>query len=130
MWLLYSMKSRNWSAWILGAFAGFILVFSLLPAPLNTNRLPAYWDTLGHFLAYAILGFFLLLSLRGAVRNRFVLLILSWLLAVVYGGLIELVQPLFGRSSESIDLLADAAGSIVGTTIGMIVVRIQPSVSR
>ncbi len=44
-----------------------------------------------------------------------------WLLplAVLYGGLIELIQPYVNRWAEWEDFLADSIGAITGTTIGL-----------
>jgi VanZ family protein len=40
-------------------------------------------------------------------------------LAIAYGGLIELIQPLVGRSAESADLLAHALGALAGAGLGL-----------
>ena len=46
---------------------------------------------------------------------------LIWVLpaALVFGGVIELIQPFFGRSSELADFWADAAGVGAGTVLGL-----------
>ena len=45
---------------------------------------------------------------------------LLWFLpiAMVFGGIIELIQPYFGRSREGLDLVANAAGLGLGSIIG------------
>ncbi len=42
------------------------------------------------------------------------------LAAVVYGGLIEAIQPYTGRSAELADLLADSGGVVLGTFLGLL----------
>lgn len=41
------------------------------------------------------------------------------LAATAYGGVIEFIQPLVGRTGEVIDLMADAAGAAIGGAAGV-----------
>tara|TARA_B100000315_G_scaffold45852_2_gene40654 strand:+ start:1785 stop:1982 length:198 start_codon:yes stop_codon:yes gene_type:complete len=45
--------------------------------------------------------------------------ILVFPLSVLYGGLIEIIQPYVNRLAEWEDFFADTAGAITGTTIGL-----------
>ncbi|MGY9046050.1 MAG: VanZ family protein, partial [Rhodobacterales bacterium] len=42
------------------------------------------------------------------------------LCVVGYGGLIEVIQPIFGRTADFADLLADAAGAATGVISGLL----------
>ncbi|MFU8776886.1 MAG: VanZ family protein [Roseovarius sp.] len=50
---------------------------------------------------------------------------LIWIAAVAYGGLIEIVQPYFGRGAEWADLAADGLGAGLG--IGLVLILRRPS---
>lgn len=64
-------------------------------------------DKLHHALAFGALVFPLVVARpTWAVR--------ACLGAIVYGALIELIQPSFGRAAEWGDLLADTVGAVVG----------------
>ncbi len=87
-----------------------IVVLSLLP-PSDVQQI-AGSDKLNHFLAYGVLAVFAL------YRRR------SWVSAIVVvtgilmlGGLIELVQPGFQRTSELLDFGADLAGVVFGAAL-------------
>ena len=43
--------------------------------------------------------------------------------ALVFGAVIEVIQPAFGRSGEFADLLADAVGILAGSLLGLWVAR-------
>ena len=45
-------------------------------------------------------------------------------LAILYGGMIEVIQPAFGRSADMSDLLADVLGVVIGIFLGLAVRRI------
>jgi VanZ family protein len=69
-------------------------------------------DKLYHFTAFAALAFpCALLYAR----------ILVWVLpaALLFGGVIELIQPYIGRSGEGADFLADVLGVIFGAALGL-----------
>lgn len=104
-----SSPRRRLSLALAFAVAALILLVSLLPRPPMELGGPRWSDKLGHLLAYALLGGLLCLSLpeRPAAPR----LLLAALAGVAFGGAIELLQPLTGRSRELLDLLADALGS-------------------
>lgn len=64
-------------------------------------------DKLYHFVAFAAL-----MLPCGVLPRRMCLIIL--LAALVFGGAIELVQPVVGRTASMVDFLADCAGAASG----------------
>ena len=91
------------------SLAVLIAVLALIPMP-NTG--PPGSDKAHHALAFAALAFPL-----SAVGYRPVALVL--LGAIAYGGLIEVLQPLVGRSAEWADFHADILGAIFGVGLGL-----------
>ena len=85
-------------------------------ATLNPNPLPDVQlkggDKLHHVLAFAIL------MLPAAMMRPRLMLLLGPVLAA-YGGLIEIVQPYFGRSRELADWHADLMGIALGAGLGL-----------
>lgn len=72
-------------------------------------------DKVAHFLAYGLLGGGLYLSLwLGRVR-RVAVVVLA--VGLTYGALDEWTQPIFGRSCELADWLADAAAILVAAGV-------------
>ncbi len=117
------MKWRSpvlWAAlWALG-----ILVLTLMPA----SDVPAWpWaervqlDKWVHAFLFGVQGVLLGLALirMRPSGNRTGLLVLATLLAIAYGGLIEVLQSLLGdgRTGDVMDLLADAAGALLGLAL-------------
>ena len=81
-------------------------------------------DKIVHFVLFGVLAWLLagvFIFRNGMDRKRAV--VLSVLAAVVYGGLIELLQGWMemGRSAEWADLLADALGAVVA--VGLVAMR-------
>lgn len=89
-----------------------IAALTLSPMPPN-NNLTGGIDKVYHFLAFATLIFPLILT----DSRRW-----SWAVpgAILYGGLIELVQPSVGRSAEWLDWGADIAGVLAGAALSEI----------
>lgn len=92
------------------AIALLIAVLTLTPTP----HLPGnghHLDKLAHMIA-----FFVLVVPTAALWPR----ASAWigLLAVLYGGVIEVIQPYTGRSAEFGDLLADGIGVGLGILVG------------
>lgn len=92
-----------------------LIIAVLTLAPLNTDG-PHGTDKLYHVLAFASLAFPLPL-----VRPRLTLWVV--LGVVAYGGLIEAVQPLFGRHAEWADVVADSVGAVIGAGAGYLLSR-------
>ena len=79
-------------------------------------------DKLYHLISFAIL------TLPIAVirpKAGWVIFILS----VVYGGAIELLQPLINRNCELVDFLADVAGVALGMAMSKALVRLSPTIA-
>lgn len=78
---------------------------------------PPGGDKLHHVLA-----FFALVFPAVALQPRWALPL--FVLAVAYGGLIEIVQPHVGRSGDLGDWAADALGAALGTLAGLALTRV------
>jgi len=90
----------------------FILALSLLPNTTGAGGLQH--DTIFHILAYAILTCAATLS-RRKIRGYLLVLIAI----TVFSGMIEFIQPFFGRTGDLRDLVANIVGGIVGLTMTM-----------
>ena len=89
--------------------AVFIAIGTLSPPSTGGAGLPLS-DKQLHFIAFCLLVLPLLL-----VRPRHAI----WLApaAIAYGGAIEIIQPLVGRSADWADFLADMAGVVAGVAM-------------
>ena len=74
-------------------------------------------DKLQHFIAFGV--FVLPVSLLLPAKAW-----LIFIIAVVYGGLIEIIQPYVNRYAEFGDFMADAVGAAVGAAIGVVISRV------
>ena len=77
-----------------------------LPAPQGSDKLV-------HLAAFAALAFPL-------ARTSRVSLLLVFMGASAFGGLIELIQPTFNRSADLNDWIADILGVMLGIALGLI----------
>jgi VanZ family protein len=83
-------------------------------------------DKTMHFLAYAALGGAMIRAVSDAsseamTRNR---VLLAWFVTALYGVSDEVHQAFVpGRTPDFLDLLADAAGAIVGAVVVAVVAR-------
>ena len=109
------------SRFLLAVAALSILILSLIPEPPYVMRGIEFFDKLGHFTAYLILGFLVFISFKG--RSRLSLFILAVISSFLYGGLIELLQYLTSRHPELWDLAANFAGSVAGALTGAVFFR-------
>ena len=75
-------------------------------------------DKLVHLIAFAALAFPL------ARTGRFGL-IPVFVFASVFGGIIELIQPSFGRSADMQDWIADVAGVALGIVLALLYRRLR-----
>ena len=91
------------------AIAFLILVLSLQPPGEGGPKLLVS-DKLLHFIAYGVMV--IPVSLE-RVYPQF----LVFLIALAYGGFIELIQPFWGREADIMDLWANIAGIIFGILI-------------
>jgi VanZ family protein len=77
-------------------------------------------DKVAHGVAYATWSFLSLYALGGTL-SRWKRLLIVVVVCVLYGGLMEWIQPLVGRNMDLMDGVADAAGAIIGTAIAGLV---------
>lgn len=101
-----AMRVATWC--VTGAIAWLTL------APWGSSLEPVSFghvDKLGHALAFFVWG---ALIMAGWQRTSLQILIL----AAVFGGAIELIQPLAGRDAEWADLGADMLGAGAGVWVG------------
>lgn len=96
------------------ALAAVVLWATLGPSGASGAHLPHPRDKLAHAAGFA------LLVLPGAVlRPRSLRLIVP--MALLLGGMIEVIQPYFGRGREWADFFADALGIAVGAVLGVLI---------
>ena len=108
-------------AWILaGLYLGLIWVGSSM----SSDEVPSigrlFYDKVMHCAEFTVLGFLLTHALMATFPGRPMIRIAltAWLAAVGWGVLDEMHQAFVpGRSSEILDLLADAVGAALGTGI-------------
>lgn len=99
------------------AYVAFIWIMSLIPLtmPVMPNS-----DKMGHFLAYGVLALWF-----GLIRKKKLALI--WLLASLMGVAIEFAQALTPyRSFDTLDMLANACGALIGIAIAAITLNLHP----
>lgn len=92
------------------ALLGMIIAVLTL-SPLAASARPDGVDKFYHVLAFAILAFPI-----SIVRPKLALWVGVGVIA--YGGVIELVQPAFGRQAEWADFMADGIGAVLGAAGG------------
>ncbi len=95
-------------SFLIAAFATWLM---LQPAQSDTLPSIPHIDKLAHFVAF----FFIALPAI-IVRSR------SWIVVVLaasaFGGLIEIIQPFFGRHRDFADFVADVMGVLVAVPVG------------
>lgn len=96
---------------LLGVIAAAILALSLSPRPFPVPQNPLLSDKVEHAASYMVLGAVAALSLR---RKNAAGLLLVLGACSAYGGVIEIVQPLVGRTRDILDFTADVLGSACG----------------
>jgi VanZ family protein len=107
--------------WRLAAaiWAAAIVVLGVVPIGPMVQAIgpPDPVTTTGHFVAYAGLGFILVIAL-GDWRVSARLLALALALAVALGVVVELIQgPIPYRDASLLDLAVDVAGAAVGLAV-------------
>ena len=112
-------RCRFWSR--LGVLAAVLIALGILYGTLNPNPpgppLRGNADKIAHFMAFATLVFVPVVTAPGRCR---------WMLplAIAFGGLIELMQPQFGRAAEWGDFWANNAGAVAGAILGVLTNRL------
>lgn len=97
-----------------------IITLSFLPGKVVVPLIRPFplADFGAHAFAYAVFAFFTLLAIRrGGVLRNFLIVFGS---SLFLGLSIELLQPLFNRSFEGSDLLADLLGALVGYSVALL----------
>lgn len=101
-------RRRSYIRWAFSLCLAVVLALALMPP--QTLVPPTGWDKANHAMAFAVLAMLGCLSYPG--RHALILLGL-----LAYGAVIELLQGLTGyRSAETLDVLADGVGLLVGWT--------------
>ncbi len=91
-----------------------IIILSFLPHPPKEMNPFTYSDKVFHALMYTVFSMLLFFSLKtrfSEMKNHAVAAII---IVLFFGGIIELIQPLFSRSRDIYDFLSDAAGGSAG----------------
>ena len=87
--------------------------------PINqTPQAPNGTDKLVHLIAFAALAFPL-------ARTGRIGLVPVFIGAIAFGGIIELIQPSFGRSADMQDWIADIAGVVLGIILALLYRRLR-----
>jgi VanZ family protein len=110
--------SRRWRIAAL-VWAAAIVVSGVVPIGSVVQAVgpPDPVTTTGHFVAYVVLGFILVVVI-GGWRVTFRTLVLAFALAVALGAVVELIQgPIPYRDTSLLDLAVDAAGAAVGLAV-------------
>ena len=103
------------------AIAYLVLFLSLLPPGEGGTKLLVS-DKFLHFIAYGVMV--LPVSL-GRIFPQF----LVFIIALSYGGFIELIQPYWGRDADIMDMWANIAGIVFGILIArgiIFILKIHP----
>lgn len=87
---------------------------------LNQVQLPTGNDKVSHFSAYLIL-----VLAAALLRPKSIAFYTAC--AILYGALIELIQPSFGREKEVLDFIANSLGALCGGTLGLVAARFHKS---
>lgn len=101
-----------------------IAFFSFIPQP--PQIVP--WDLLDkaeHFTAYALLSTLGFFFFRALVRKDLHASVPAALSCIAWGGLIELIQPVFGRTADPADFVIDAAAALVALAVILLIRRLS-----
>jgi VanZ family protein len=107
---------------MLGAYWAFMFVMTHLPKP--PPIVPLVKDKTIHFLSYGLYGGLLYLaiwSFRPHWRLTGIMVVCS---ALIYAAFDEVTQPIFGRSMELMDWVADITGATIAAVTLTIAHRI------
>ena len=97
-----------------------ILILCLLPRSTEPTefwlfKLP-HFDKMVHIGLYSILGFIMMFDINGKIKHAFFICVGY---SIFLGGIIELIQPLVGRTNELTDLCADFTGCLLGIILNI-----------
>ena len=104
--------SKKASQIVLLLYIFVILALSLIPW--ETIPIPYMWssDKILHIIAYIILAF---LAINTIKRPTIGIVIVIMFSGIVYGGSIELLQGIVGRSVNPYDAIASGIGMVIGS---------------
>jgi VanZ family protein len=112
-------RLHTYARWAFAVCLVVVLVASLMPPQVIEQ--PMGWDKMHHAMAFAVLA----MLGCSAFPERKVQVLLGLL---AYGGLIELLQSLTGyRIAETMDVVADGVGILVGWTLTRLLWRARPA---
>ena len=104
---------------LLAVLAVAILVLSLVPEP----PIRAEWimglDKIEHWIAYSFLGLLVYLTIQSAAEQRLLYFALTVFGCTMYGGLIEVLQGLTGRTPDIVDFFVNMFGATSGSVVGV-----------
>jgi VanZ family protein len=102
------------------AWGASILWFCLASRPPEIGYEVLSWDKFQHAAAFGILALLFGWGLVGCFRSPSRRWLLSFLLVLLYGALVEIAQELLtvSRSAEWNDVVADAAGAAAACLVG------------
>lgn len=119
----YTMIKKDSVFWWIASMVWiiFIGILSLLPPSELSGwsflHIPGM-DKVLHALFYFVLAIFLSNTMFQELHsNKLKIKIITVILCLSYGLLIEILQPLAGRSKSFYDLLADMGGAILGSLL-------------
>jgi len=89
-----------------------VVTMSLLPesSPVIEN-IPPVWADLAHVPAYALLTFLTVFVTETRVRVSPAILVVIVMMLSLFGGVIEILQPITGRTADIMDALRNMVGS-------------------
>lgn len=113
---------KIWSLlWV--ASLTIILVGSFLPEnSRGSEMLSPQWWNLGHVPAYAVFAFSTLMVLSQRIRVTYWSISMTGAIVGLFGIVIELLQPYFGRMANVSDLYFDAVGLLIGV-LGFVLMK-------
>lgn len=118
-----NLQYRRFAAVLFMVFLVAVTVALLMPVPQHDLRTPAHADKLVHFGVFFCLALPAFLVCRQAWA-------LTMIALVAYGGMIELVQPYFGRGAEWADFWANSIGVVAALPVAYQLRRVLASGRR
>jgi VanZ family protein len=106
------------------AYVALIIFLSLLPGPDLPDT--SISDKLQHVIAYTLMSALAVIAL-GLGRSILHAGLLALILSNVVGIGLEFIQPHFGRTFDTADMLANAIGATAGAIVTMIALRLSRS---
>ena len=113
---------------LISSVAWAVLIFVLCtmpPSDVPKFKIP-YFDKFAHFGIFFVQSILLSLLFNFQTKKSyFQIILLSTLMAFIYGGLIEILQSIFfNRTGDLYDLIADVMGGFFGAMIYPTVLRL------